>query len=254
MWNQSDDDSPGPLSDRPRDDRVTANGEHGSGHPLHTGVDLLCARLAKSIGLDGAAVAILTGTRGVRELVYATDRTARQLDELQFTVGEGPCLDAFVLNWPQLWSHLDTTMSVDALWPGFAVAAVAAGARAVFAFPIPGHTGPIGVLEVYRHTAGTLPPLDVERAIECAVAVGDVLLGNWRSYRSAAASDRVEDDAPAEPFALSAVHIAAGITAVQLGITPDEGLDRLRAHAYAEQRSISTVAGDIIKRRLSLPN
>jgi hypothetical protein len=234
-----------------------ATGGVPGGDPLRSGIRALCDQLVESTSLDGAAVAILTGSRHLRELVYASDTVARQLDELQFTLGEGPCLDAFFQNWPQLWAHLDTTLAVDALWPGFAVEAVQLGAHAVFAFPVPDHSGPLGVLEVYRNTPGELRPGEAEYAISCAAAIGDTLLRNWTPDHAAHPNTAIDaiDRAEAtgvDPYTRTAVHIAAGITAVQLNTSPHDGLDLIRAYAYAQQRSTTTVAGDIIGRRLSL--
>jgi hypothetical protein len=42
------------------------------------------------------------------------------------------------------------------------------------------------------------------------------------------------------------------MTAVQLGITVDEALLRLRAFAFAVDRRIADVAGDVVNRRLHL--
>jgi hypothetical protein len=42
------------------------------------------------------------------------------------------------------------------------------------------------------------------------------------------------------------------MVAVQLGVSADEGLARLRAYTYAQSRSITDVAADIVAKRLSL--
>jgi hypothetical protein len=236
---------------------ATTNGGGPRSDRLRNGIRAACERLLHSTGVDGAAVAILTGSRHVRELLYASDPVARALDELQFTLGEGPCLDAFFRNRPQLWAHLDTTIAVDALWPGFAVEALGLGARAVFAFPVPDHSGPLGVLEVYRSTPGGLGPGEADRATACAAAIGDTLLQNWTTHHAANPDTAIDGiDAAAatgvDPYTRAAVHIAAGITAIQLNTSPADGLDLLRAHAYAQQRSTTAVAGDIIGHRLSL--
>lgn len=62
-----------------------------SGELLFHGIGVLCAAAVRLTGVDGAAVAILSDASAARELVYATDAVAQQIDELQFVVGEGPC-------------------------------------------------------------------------------------------------------------------------------------------------------------------
>jgi hypothetical protein len=259
MDSTSEEDPSGSASANAEIFQAANDGRPGS-DPLRSGIRASCDQLVHSTSVDGAAVAILTGSRHVRELLYASDTVARQLDELQFTLGEGPCLDAFFQNWPQLWAHLDTTITVDALWPGFAVEAVQLGAQAVFAFPVPDHSGPLGVLELYRNTPGGLRPGEAERATACAAAIRDTLMRNWTTHDAAnldTAIEAVEAIAAAaaigvDPYARAAVHIAAGITAIQLNISAKDGLDLIRAYAYAQQRSTTTVAGDIIGHRLSL--
>lgn len=62
---------------------------HRRDDPLFVGVGVICDTAARLTGVDGAAVAVLTASQNVRELVYATDAVAQQVDELQFTLGQG---------------------------------------------------------------------------------------------------------------------------------------------------------------------
>jgi hypothetical protein len=55
-----------------------------------------------------------------------------------------------------------------------------------------------------------------------------------------------------DAFTRTQVHVAAGMVAEQLGISADQGVDRLRAHSYANGRTLSSVAADIIARRFTL--
>ena len=49
------------------------------------------------------------------------------------------------------------------------------------------------------------------------------------------------------------VHQASGMTAMQLSIPPSEGLLRIRAFAFANNRTVAEIASDIVARRLRLP-
>jgi hypothetical protein len=46
------------------------------------------------------------------------------------------------------------------------------------------------------------------------------------------------------------VHQAAGMVAVQLGISVADALVRLRAHAYAHERPLRDLADDVVARRV----
>lgn len=224
---------------------------------LFTGVDAMCTTAARLTGVDGAAVAVLT-TSTQRELVYATDPLAQNIDELQFTLGEGPCLDAYLRDRPQLFPHLETSADA-ARWPAFALDAMDLGVQAVFAFPVPGQKRPLGVLELYRRTAGELDDAQHETASVCAAAVGQTLRANWDAVATRAGSVEVvlesaefDGRGSFDPFTRSQVYVAAGMVAVQLAVGVDEAVDRLRAHAYATAQSVTTLSSDIIARRVSL--
>jgi hypothetical protein len=247
----SDDDGPAGSKEGP------AGVADGS---LFTGVGALCETVARLSGTDGAAVAVFAPSRS-RELVYATDALAQQIDDLQFTLGEGPCLDAYETAVPQLCPRLDTEVALNS-WPAFCDGAAELGARAIFAFPVLAPQRALGVLELYRRTTGDLNAGQLQSAAVCANAVADALLTNWDTHLSGAISAVAAIEAassePAVPltggnqFSRARVYIASGMVAVQLSVSADEGLDRLRAYTYAEGRSINDVAADIIAKRLSL--
>src|SRR5258705_9335458 len=76
---------------------------------LFAGVGALCDAAVLRARADGAALAVLTQSSHTRELVYATDIIARQLDELQYTIGEGPCVDAYVDDDPSFTPNWTTS-------------------------------------------------------------------------------------------------------------------------------------------------
>ncbi|MFI6043789.1 GAF and ANTAR domain-containing protein [Nocardia sp. NPDC051321] len=236
-------------------------GQHsGTAGGFLTGVRDICASVVRLTNVDGAAVAVFRGTSADRELVYATDAVARDIDELQFVVGEGPCLEAYRHNRRQIWGDLQIS-DARTRWPAFTAEALTLGARAAFAFPITAATRPIGVLELYRASVGPLTEDAQEAAAACAVAVGRmVYLSEKRRGRSPRrgendfGTDAFDHHSPPLPFSRAAVYVAADLAAVQLAVSVAEALDRLRAYAYANGRSIIDVAADILTHRLSLRN
>lgn len=91
----------------------------------------------------------MIGDTGERDLVHATDPVVAHLDELQFTLADGPCLDACGSVAPVLVDDLRGGSS-RTRWPVFAQEACAAGAVAVFAFPLVTGAVGFGVLELDR--------------------------------------------------------------------------------------------------------
>jgi hypothetical protein len=233
----------------------------GDREALFSGLGALCDSVVDQTGADGAALAIPTTSPQMRELVYATDTIARQLDELQYTLGEGPCLDAYLNDSPQFHPEL-TSVQQTSRWPTFAAGATQLGVHALFAFPIPDGQQPMGVLELYRRTASNISKDEYAWAAASVATIAGRLHSNWNDLVSLFGSTEKAVDATAtlgascaeteDPFSRRQIHVAGGMVAVQLGVDPNEAIDRLRAYSYASGRTISCVAADIIARRLTL--
>lgn len=229
------------------------------GRSVFTGVAQLCQTAVRMTGVDGAATALLTERSRVRDLVYATNPIAQWIDELQFTLGDGPCLTAYQQRTPQLVPDL-ADPRYGAQWPVFVGEALGVGVAAVFAFPIVHDESRLGVLELYRATPGALAVSEYEAAVSCAAEAGATVRTNWSDYISRAEGLQSPADALAlelsdpsndQGFSRSRVFMASGMLAVQWGIAPEEAMDRLRAYAFGSGRSINDVADDIIGRQLT---
>src|SRR5439155_15786464 len=108
-------------------------------------VERLCdSCVAHLPSISGATLAVMTAlpARGTR---FASDATSARVEDLQFALGEGPCIDAFSSGRPVLVADL-AAREYALRWPVFAPGAVAAGARAVFAIPLRIGAIRIGVL------------------------------------------------------------------------------------------------------------
>jgi hypothetical protein len=219
--------------------------------PLFRGIGVLCEAAVRLTGVDGAAVAVMMSPQS-RELVFATDAVAQQIDDLQFIVGEGPCFDAYHLQSPQLCPGLDPHPRRDR-WLPFSAGVQDLGVHAVFAFPVP---GPLGVLELYRRRPGALDNEQFDSAATCAEAIGHMIGRNFPATLSAISAGPATAEAaslhPSNPFGRPQVHRACSLIARQLNISPDEALARMRAHAYAHDMSIHEAAAEILDQRFPL--
>ena len=86
------------------------------------------------------------------DYIAASDESARRFEKLQSEIGEGPCLTAFETG--EAVAIADLTM--DQRFPFFAPAALAAGLAAVFTFPLRDGDVPIGALDLYKTSRGSL--------------------------------------------------------------------------------------------------
>ena len=202
----------------------------------------VCPRIA---GVEGAGVMLMSGDVPRGSLCTSND-VSQLIEELQFTLGEGPCVDAYqqdtVVNEPDL-ADPETVR-----WLAFSPAALQAGVRAVFGFPLRVGTVRLGALNLYRDRPG---PLGAEQHAD-ALVLADVT-ARWVLETQAGAPD----GAVAKALEIQAdfhfaVHNAAGIVSVQEDISVTEALIRLRAFAYGSDRMLDDVAQDVIARILRL--
>jgi hypothetical protein len=215
--------------------------ERAGGRPV--AIEHVCAAAISTSGVDGAAVAVMLGATP-RETVYASDRSASDLEELCLTVGEGPGADALAGS-PALVADLATAQCL-ARWPVYAPAAVRAGVRAVFALPLAVGGIRLGVLDLYRRRPGELDREQLTDALILADTVCTLLLDGPEQGRPGPGGHLPEQAGAYHPE----VHQATGMIIVQLGVSAAVALVRLRAYAYATDRRLRDVAADVVARRL----
>lgn len=208
-------------------------------------IDRVCFAAVTLLSLRGAGLSLmvdgeLRGTAGVSEPVIGA------VQELQLTLGEGPCVDAWTGGQPVLEPDLADPRVVR--WPAFAQAGVDSGVLAVFAFPL--HLGAvrIGVLVLYRDRPGELTGDELAYGLVLADVATQSILG----LQAGAAVEELHELLGREPPHWAEIHQATGMASVQLGVPLAEAFVRLRAHAFAGERPLRAVASDVVARRLRL--
>ncbi|HEY0868764.1 MAG TPA: GAF and ANTAR domain-containing protein [Acidothermaceae bacterium] len=205
----------------------------------------ICHLCTQRLGISGAGLSMVTPT-GARGIVCSTDEVSARIEDLQFTLGEGPCFDAARSGSPILISDLDETddLAIER-WPTFLAGAIAAGARALFVFPLRVGAISVGALDLYRDRVGDLTADELPAALMAAAAAAIALL-RFEVGRAAIFSDN-PDAMVGYQFQ---VHQATGMIQVQLGVSTDEALVRLRARAFALGRPLVAVATDVVERTI----
>ncbi|MEV4150090.1 ANTAR domain-containing protein [Amycolatopsis sp. NPDC049691] len=205
---------------------------------------LVCLACVDTLEQVDAAILALRSNPRSEEVLGASDRWAAKLAELQYTAGEGPGVEAFGSGSPVLVPDL----SVEQVrWPGFAEAALAVGAAAVFAFPLRLGAIRLGTLELLRRRPGGLPSAERRDAALAADLTTASLLRHSHEAEQAG-----HDFAPRPIASYQDVSVATGMLAAQLQITLDDAFARLRAHAFSRNRSVLDVARDVLERRIAL--
>jgi len=203
----------------------------------------LCVVCADVTEMSGAGIMLLQDG-SPRGSVCTTDEVSRSIEELQYMLGEGPCIDAHRQHAPIV--EPDLAHPSTARWTEFARSAVDAGARAVFGFPVSIGDVHLGALNLYRDRPG---PLTSDQHAD-ALVVADVAARAIITMQAAAEPGELGPELEASGNFRFVVHQAAGMVSVQLGVPVAEALVRLRARAFSTGRSVTDVADDVVARRV----
>ena len=200
----------------------------------------LCASSAGVAGVDGAGVVLILHGRALGT-VCSSDSIVEAVEEVQYSLGEGPCLEAFATRAPVLIPDLAARDVVR--FPGFIEGALAIGVRAAFGFPILVGSVCIGALNLYQRESGALSDEQFADALAVAHVAGRTVL-EWQSVAGDGSLARQLEHLPANR---AVVHQAAGMISVQTFATIDDALALLRAYAFSSNRPINDVASDVVR-------
>jgi len=204
--------------------------------------DRLCSVCMDVTATSGVGIMLRSGnvTRGSLGM---TDAVSSLIEELQFMLGEGPCIDAYNLEVPIAEPDLADPTS---RWLGFTPPVFKAGVRALFAFPLRVGAVRIGSLDLYRDHSGALS--DDQHAD--ALIIADVVSQAVLTMQAEAPLGELAAQLEAVMTPQNVVYQAVGMVSAQLRVSADESLIRLRAHAFANDRLLTELAQDVLARRL----
>lgn len=205
----------------------------------------LCRAASKALRATGVGISVMSSP-GQPATVAASDAHSAMVEDLQFTLGEGPCIDAYNTGRPVLAP--DLTVAARVRWPGYAPAAQEHGVQAAFAFPLQIGAARLGALDMYRDQPGSPSRETIVQALTFADAAMTGLL-NAQQRSNEGDGTPALDDALDNRFEL---YQAQGMVSIQLGVDIHDAMIRIRAHAYAHNRPLSDVADDIVARKLVL--
>ena len=202
----------------------------------------VCRAAGRDLPAMGVGISLLS--KGSDPLpVAASNEMSVLVEELQFVMGEGPCIDAYASRSPILVPDLAATAATT--WPGYAPAAHLHGVRAVFAFPLQIGAARLGALDIYREHTGNL----TYTALSCALTFAEVAMQGLLDGGTGSSGSDLFDDLQGNRYE---VYQAQGMIMAQLDISAEEALMRLRAYAYARELRAIDVAHDVLARRLTL--
>jgi hypothetical protein len=203
------------------------------------GLERLCRAATQELALDQVSVTVMTAG-GSSVNVASSSQPGLGIDELQFDLGEGPSQDAYVAGRPVLIPDLRESQG---RWPGFASAAIQRQIFGVFAFPLQLGAVRFGVLICVRAEARPLAPEELTACLIFAEVATELLL------------DSSPTGAHPDPDLRAAIHVrgevyqAQGMVMIDLSVSLEVALARMRALAFVEDISLQQLAAEIVAGR-----
>lgn len=162
--------------------------------------------------------------------VASSDALASAVDEIQYSAGDGPCLEA--LRTGEAVPVDD--QAADRRWGPYPRQALAAGVRSSLSLPLVSGEETVGALNVYSVTVGPIAA-DQEAA---AILAGNQVTGILIAVRRMAANLLSDPDAIRRFQDRHELDVATGVLMSRHGCTFDQARDMLIAQAADERVSV----------------
>jgi GAF domain-containing protein len=188
-------------------------------------------------GCDLASITMMR--RGLPTTPVFTDKVAVDLDETQYSVGDGPCLSAM-----RHQGLEEVDVASDERWPPFSAAARRLGVIGTLSAPLVRDDTAVGGLNLYSRTTATFD--DDARNLACLFGdqVG-VAAVNATVY---AESYELAQQLQAAMESRAAIEQAKGVIMAQSNVGPEEAFQILVQASQHQNRKLRAVATDIVER------
>ncbi len=193
--------------------------------------------------MSGAGIMLMSG-EVPRGSLCTTNKVSALIEQLQYVLGEGPCVDAYRKDQPVLEPDLSNPRSPR--WLAFAGPAVEAGVRAIFGFPLQVGSVRLGALNLYCDRPGQLTDDQHADALVLSDVAAQAVLLLQANAPPGMLAVELESGADFQ----CVVHQASGMVSVQLGASVGQSLIRLRAFAFGNDRPLAEVAESVVARTL----
>jgi hypothetical protein len=211
-----------------------------------------CAQVLPAAGVGLA----LFEAENVRFPIGASSDTAADAERLQFTTGEGPCLQAHHDRRPVIATEAELARR----WPLFHDQLLAVSPfRAVVAVPLRRGLNGLGTMDLYFRQDVDIEELELTDLEHLVDHVSQLLLLSTASSPEFPTTHITSSDTPRETWldvsptsGRNAVFIATGMLNISLRLSAPDALALLRAYAFGAGRTVDDVAADIMHRRLPL--
>ena len=187
-------------------------------------------------GADGAGLTLLAMSK--HDMVVASAPFVGEVDAVQYSIGEGPCITAAA----EARTVRSGTLEADARWPRFGPRVGDIGVHSALSIPLLSTTGVLGAMNVYAHHREAFDDRTARIgelfAVPAAITVQNAqVLDQTR---------RLATQLEAALTARATIDQALGIVMSRVGCSPSEAFNRLRQLSQSNHQKLHTVAQDIV--------
>jgi len=188
-------------------------------------------------GADGAGLTMMERDRA--DTIVASAPFVREIDAIQYGIGEGPCISA---------AREGATMRSGSLggeprWPRFGPRAGRLGVHSVLSLPLLTPEGVFGAMNVYAHGKDAFDEQSARIgelfAVPAAIAV--------QNAQVLAAAKRLAERLQAAVNSQAIIDQAVGVLMSRSGYTADQAFDRLRQMSQTQNTKLSVVARSLVE-------
>ena len=162
----------------------------------------------------------------------------REIDDIQYGLGEGPCVSAAAMR----RTMRSGSLGGDSRWPRFGPSAGRLGVHSVLSLPLLSGDAVVGAMNVYAHAKDAFDDraeqLGESFAVPAAIAV--------QNAQTIAQAQRLAAKLQAALANRAMIDQAIGILMSRSGISADEAFDRLRSIGQHDYSKLAAVAASIV--------
>ena len=183
-------------------------------------------------GADGAGLTLLQDNRP--DTIVATAAFVRAVDDIQYGIGEGPCIMAAA----QGVTVRSGSLGTDSTWPRFGPPVSELGVHSALSLPLIGSEGVLGAMNIYAHAHDAFDDRAAELGELYAVPAA-ISVQNAQVLAQAVALAAQLETAMATR---SIIDHAMGVLMSRTGCSPAEAFTRLKILSQHENRKLPVVA------------
>ncbi|HEY5882310.1 MAG TPA: GAF and ANTAR domain-containing protein [Nakamurella sp.] len=188
-------------------------------------------------GADGAGLTLIEVGR--TDTIVKSEPFVREVDDIQYSLGEGPCITAAATG----MTVRSGSLGGDRRWPRFGARVGRLGVHSVLSLPLRTGDEVVGAMNVYAHAKDAFDEraeqLGEVFAVPAAIAV--------QNAQILAQTQRLATNLQSALTNRAVIDQAIGILMSRTGVTADEAFSRLRELSQREHTKLAEVAAEIVK-------